>query len=296
MQPFPGLEHWSRQVTLPSSKMQIHLYDTGETPGMPVLLLHGLGDEADTWRHVLPLLADRHRVIAPDLPGFGRSEKSKRKHSIPFFAAAQLELLEQLSIRRVVLVGHSMGAIIAQTIALEHPERVERLVLISGSLVSKDNPLNLGLLLFLTPVLGEWSYNRLRKEPQAAYRTLEPYYHRLEDLPQADRDFLYQRVNERVWSDGQRQGFLSSLRSLAAWIPAAQKNLPARLSGWQIPTLVLWGENDRVSPIANARALAAMLPSARLVVVPEAGHNLQQEKASIVAEAIKKNTFHEESS
>jgi len=101
-------------------------------------------------------------------------------------------------------------------------------------------------------------------------------------------------VNERVWSDGQRRGFLSSLRSLAAWIPAAQKNLPARLSGWQIPTLVLWGENDRVSPVENARALAAMLPSARLVVVPEAGHNLQQEKAGIVAEAIKKNTFHEE--
>jgi pimeloyl-ACP methyl ester carboxylesterase len=295
MQPFPGLERWSRQVTLPSSGIQIHLYDTGEAANPPVLLLHGLGDEADTWRHVLPLIADQHRVIAPDLPGFGRSEKSKRKHSIPFFAAALLELLDPLSIRRVVLVGHSMGAIIAQTIALEHPERVERLVLISGSLVSKDTPLNLGLLLFLTPVLGEGTYNRLRKDPHAASRTREPNYPRRADRHQGARDFLYQRVNERVWSDGQRQGFLSSLRSLAAWIPAAQKNLPARLSGWQIPTLVLWGENDRVSPVENARALVALLPSARLVVVPEAGHNLQQEKAGVVAEAIKQIAFREES-
>lgn len=287
MQSYPGLARWSRQVQLPFTKINLHLYDSGEDSKQPVLLIHGLGDEADTWRHVLPLIYADYRVITPDLPGFGRSEKGKRKYTIPFFVDSMLELLDCLQIQRVVLVGHSMGAIITQTIALEHPERVERLVLISGSLVSKENRINPELLLFLTPGLGEWLYNRLRKNPQAAYRSLEPYYYHLEDLPQADRDFLYQRVNERVWSDGQRQVFFSTLRNLAIWMSSQQKGLPTRLRGWKIPTTVLWGENDRINSVENAHALIENLPSARLVKVPEAGHNIQQEKADVVAEAIK---------
>jgi len=286
MQPYPELARWARQVQLPSSNINLHVYDTRAESKPPVLLLHGLGDEADTWRHVLPSIADDFRVIAPDLPGFGRSGKVERKYTIQFFIDSMLELLDHLSVSSVVLVGHSMGALIAQTIVLEHPELVERLILISGSLVSRENRFDPGLLLFLIPGLGELMYNRLRKDPQAAYRTLEPYYNRLEDLSQADRDFLYQRVNERVWSDGQRRAFLSTLRDLVTWIPSQQKGLPARLGGWKIPTTVIWGENDRINSVANANALIEMLPSARLVTVPDAGHNLQQEKPEVVAKAI----------
>jgi len=152
--------------------------------------------------------------------------------------------------------------------------------------VMKENRIDARTVLSLIPGLGERFYNELRKAPQAAYRSLEPYYNRLEDLPQADRVFLYQRVNERVWSDGQRQGYLSTMRSLVAWIPAQQKKLPSRLKGWNIPTTVIWGENDRVNPVANAHALLKLLPSARLVLVPGAGHNLHQEKPAVVAEAI----------
>jgi len=226
MSPFPGLERWSHQVQLPQSAINLHVYDTGggEDGGTPILLLHGLGDEADTWRHVLLALGPGRRAIAPDLPGFGRSDQGKYPYSIPFFAGIMLELLDMFSISHVVLVGHSTGAAVAHEFAVEHPERVEKLVLIGGSLVSKETPLNLGLFLFLVPGLGEWSYNRLRRDSQEAYCTLEAYYNRLEDLPQADRDFLFQRVNERVWSDGQRRGFLSTLRSLARWMPAQQKN------------------------------------------------------------------------
>jgi pimeloyl-ACP methyl ester carboxylesterase len=286
MQPFPGLERWSRQVQLPASKLNLHLFDSGGDAKTPVLLLHGLGDEADTWRNILPFITADHRAIAPDLPGFGRSAKGKRKYSIPFFIDAMLELLNHLSISRAILVGHSTGAVIAQAIALEHPERVERLILIGGSLIAKENRINPALLLFLTPGIGEWLYTRLRKNPQAAYDTLQPYYHRLDDLPQTERDFLYQRVNERVWSDGQRRGFLSTLRNLAVWLPSQQKNLPTRLKHWDIPTQVIWGENDSISSVENARALIELLPSARLVIVPEAGHNIHQEKAEIVVEAI----------
>lgn len=288
MSPFPGLERWSHQVQLPQSGINLHVYDTGggEDGGTPILLLHGLGDEADTWRHVLLALGPGRRAIAPDLPGFGRSDQGKYPYSIPFFAGIMLELLDMFSISHVVLVGHSTGAAVAHEFAVEHPERVEKLVLIGGSLVSKETPLNLGLFLFLVPGLGEWSYNRLRRDSQEAYRTLEAYYNRLEDLPQADRDFLFQRVNERVWSDGQRRGFLSTLRSLARWMPAQQKKLASRLRGWTIPTTVLWGENDRINPVENAHALVDLLPSARLELVSGTGHNIQQEKPGVVVNAL----------
>ena len=288
MRPFPTLARWARQLQLPASRISLFLYDTGDNAKPPVLFLHGLGDEADTWRHVLPLITVTHRGLAPDLPGFGRSEKAKRRHTIPFFVNSMRELLDHLAISRTVLVGHSTGGVIAHAIALEHPERVEKLVLVAGSLVSKENRINPDLLGLLTPILGEWLYNRLRKDPQAAFRTLEPYYNRMDELSQTDRDFLYQRVNERVWSDGQRYGFLSTLRSLAAWVPAQQKKLPERLANWEIPTTVIWGDSDQISSVENARALVDLLPTARLVMVRGAGHNVQQERAEAVAEAVLK--------
>ena len=287
MQPYPGLERWSRTVTLPRSGIRLFLFDTGSGDQTPVVLLHGLGDEADTWRHVLPGIAGQRRVIAPDLPGFGRSDQGKHKYTIPFFADTVLELVDTLSQQKVIVVGHSTGALIAQEFALRNPGWVERLILIGGSLVSGETKLDRSLLFFLLPGLGEWTYNRLRKDPQAAYRSLEPYYSRLDDLPQAERDFLYQRVNERVWSSGQRRGFLSTLRGMAAWLPSQQKGLPHRLRDFHVPTTVIWGENDRIVPVQNARALTEMLPDALPVIVPGAGHNVHQEQPDAVIAAIK---------
>ncbi len=290
MLPFEGLEVWGRQVTLLASGIQLFLYDTGGGSETPVLLLHGLGDEADTWRYVLPALAADRRAIAPDLPGFGRSGPPPGKGVLTFYLETLLALLDAEAIPHVALVGHSAGAMIAQAFALEHPERVERLVLVSGGLVSAAGRINPGLLLFMVPGLGEWLYTRLRRDPQAAYRTLEAYYHRLEDLAQPDRDFLYRRVNQRVWSDSQRRGFFALLRGMAGWLPAQQKRLADKLRGWSIPTTVIWGEDDRVTPLENARALAAMLPGARLVTVANAGHNVQQEQPRVVVEAVREAT------
>ncbi|HZW03646.1 MAG TPA: alpha/beta hydrolase [Anaerolineaceae bacterium] len=286
MQPYPGLEPWSRTVALPAHQIRLHAYDTGEQSRPPILLLHGLGDEADTWRHVLPAIQGRYRVIAPDLPGFGRSQLPDRALTVPFFAGVMFELLDALGIRRAVLAGHSTGAIIAHAMALEDSARAERLILIGGSLVTVRQPLNWTLLAFLVPGAGERLYTRLRRDPEAAYRTLAPYYHRLDALPAADRAFLFQRVNERVWSERQRKAYFSTLRSLARWLPAQQKALPARLRGWMVPTDLIWGEHDQVNPPANAQALIEQLPAARLVIVPAAGHNVQQEAPQAVAAVI----------
>lgn len=290
MQLWPGLEPYARSVHLPATGLTVHLYESGPVGAVPVLLVHGLGDEADTWRHLLPLLSEEYHVLAPDLPGFGRSDKPDVKYSLPFFLKAMAELLDVLGIQRTVLVGHSLGAGIAHSFALDHPERVQALVLIAGSLVMRVQKIDVATLLFLVPGLGKWLYNRLRRDPQAAFRSLEPYYSRLDAMPQADRDFLFQRVNERVWSDGQRRAFLSTLRQLAGSMRGLQRDLPRRLARLQVPTTVLWGDADRMASIDNGRALVDLQPSARLEIVPDAGHNLQQEQPGALAETIRKLT------
>ncbi|MBC7260194.1 MAG: alpha/beta fold hydrolase [Chloroflexi bacterium] len=286
MAPWPDLETHARRVTLPTSGVSLFVYDTGPADGMPLILIHGLGNEADTWRYVIPPLAERFRVVAPDLPGFGRSDKPRRAYTVPFFRDALLELLDVLAIRRAQLVGHSLGAIIAHFAALTHPDRVERLVLVAGGLLAPSQKLDAATLLFLIPGVGELLYRRFQRNPDAAYRSLEPYYSRLDDLPEPERAFLYRRVNERVRDEAQRRAFFSAFRRLALWLPSQQRGLQEALARLTVPTLVIWGEADRVNSVANGQALAAVQPSARLVIVPGAGHNVQEEAPRAVAQAI----------
>ncbi len=286
MQAFPGLESFARTIRLPHAGLTLYIYDAGDKHASPILLIHGLGDEADTWRHLILPLAATHRVIALDLPGFGRSDKPNVAYTIPFFQNTLIELLDTLAIQSAMLVGHSLGAIMAHAIALNHPARVNRLVLVGGALVASVQKINLVALLFLIPGLGEWLYNRLRNDPQAAYRTLAPYYHRIDDLPEADRTFLFQRVNERVWSDEQRRAFLSTLRNLVRWIPGQQRDLQSRLACSSVPTLAIWGEDDQINDAENGKALVKLQPTARLVIVPNAGHNVHQENPGAVLDAL----------
>jgi pimeloyl-ACP methyl ester carboxylesterase len=286
MPPWPDLAKYARQVTLSKAGLTIFLYDTRDSELPSALLLHGLGDEADTWRYIIEPLSAFYRVLAPDLPGFGRSEGPDKGYTLPFFCQALLELLQVLDISHTTLIGHSLGGVISHTITLENPQVVERLVLVSGSLVSRSQKLNLQSMLFMIPGLGEWMYNHLRKDPQAAYASLEPYYHDLAGLPPKDRDFLYKRVNQRVWSDGQRRAYFSTLRNLVPYVLNQQRGLEARLAKLGTPTLVIWGQDDQVMPAENGLALAELQPSARLVLLPDTGHNVQQDSPQALLDAV----------
>ncbi len=286
MRPWPTLEAYGRTVSLPESGIELFTYDTGPAEGGTVLLVHGLGDEADTWRYVLPDLATDNRVLAPDLPGFGRSGRPDRPLSVLFLVSVLMELLDELAVDPVVLVGSSLGGLLCQEIVLSQPERATGLVLLDGTLLTTGQALNLRLLLFMIPGLGEWLYKRLRRDQQAAYDTLQPYYAGLDQLAPADRDFLYQRVNERVWSEEQRRAYFSILRQLALWSPRQQKSLPDRLGRCSTPTLAIWGEEDRIVSVSAAERLVELQHTARLVSIAGAGHLPHQEKPAAVLGAI----------
>ena len=286
MRAWPGLQAYARTVTLAPSSLRLYVYDAGASELPVAVLLHGLGDEADTWRHIVERLSARYRVVAPDLPGFGRSDKPMRPYAGQFLCDTVLELMDTLSIAGAMLIGNSLGAVIAQSIALEHSERVRGLVLIGGMLLTRARPLSLETLLFLLPGIGEWLYTRLRKDPQAAFETLRNYYANLDELPEADRNFLFQRVNERVWSDDQRRAYFSVLRHTAVWIMKQQGSLDAKLAQLTTPTLVIRGEHDQMMSVENAHALLDIQPSARLITIPGAGHIPQQEHPQALLHAI----------
>src|SRR5574341_293320 len=103
-----------------------------EGRGAAVVLIHGLGGFAESWRHTLAALAPRATALALDLPGFGASAKPRTQYRLGYFAAALHGFLDALGIRRASLVGHSLGAAVALTYALTHPSRLERLALVGG--------------------------------------------------------------------------------------------------------------------------------------------------------------------
>lgn len=285
MPPVPALQAYARAVQVAPS-LRLFAYIAGAPSAPPLVLIHGLGDEADSWRHIFPLLAERYYVIAPDLPGFGRSDQPRRAYTNAFFAQTIAQLLTALAIPRATLVGSSMGAAIAQRLALAQPERVERLVLLDGGLPLEQRLPSIGYGLFLLPGLGEAMYTSLRFSQDQAYNTLAPYYANLAGLPAEDRAFLRDRVWARVWQRGQRRAFLSALRWFAIESIFRLPTLRQRLPALHTPTLLLWGEQDQIVPSITGEALARILPNARLAILPNAGHLPHQEQPAAVVRAI----------
>lgn len=277
-----ALQPFSRSVML--GAMRLHYYDVGDGP--PLLLVHGLGDEADTWRHVLLPLAEHRRVIALDLPGFGRSAHPRRFYTQAFFARTLEALLAALGIERLELVGSSLGAAVAQRLALARPVLVSRLTLIGGALPIEPRWPPAPLWLFVTPGLGEAVYTSLRRSQDESYATLRPYYYDLDGLPAEDQEFLRQRVWARVWSSGQRRAFLSTLRWGVIDGRARAASNRERLQQLAVPTQLIWGAHDHIQPLAGGEQMASLLPNAQLHVIADSGHLPQQERPQEVVALI----------
>jgi pimeloyl-ACP methyl ester carboxylesterase len=296
MLPWHGLEKFSKTTQIDEEDLEIFYFEAGENHPPSIMMIHGLGDEADTWRHVFTPLSNRYHVIALDLPGFGRSVKPDVKYTPPFMTKVIIGLMERTGIETGILMGSSLGGILSHSLALSHPERVSGLILVDGALLQPEPMGDWSLRLMQIPLLGEWLYSRLRKDPDAAFNSLRNVYHDLDSLPESDRDFLFTRVNKRVWSDGQRRAYFSTLRNLTPWIMDMQSKVPDQLSHLSIPTLVLRGEHDALFPEENAQGIMRVQPNAQMKIIEEAGHLPHQEKPEAFLDAVLlwlTNTFKE---
>jgi pimeloyl-ACP methyl ester carboxylesterase len=280
-----SLQRLARNVMLPRAGLRLFFYDTGPDSGSvpagraagsrATILVHGLGDEADTWRRVIGPLSRSARVVAPDLPGFGRSTlPGHRLLTPPFLAGVLLELLDLLGIASATWVGSSLGASLSQVAAIRRPDIVSGLVLVDGG-IQAHAPLRGALLAMLIPGVGERRYRGLANDLGAAYESLRPYYANLDGLPGAERDFLRDRVKDRVRSATQRRAYFSMLRGYTAWVLLAGRRAARRLQSLQQKTLSIWGSEDHIVPAGPAGRSGH--PGARVAIIRGAGHLPHQE-------------------
>lgn len=237
--------------------------------GPPLLLVHGFLVSHHSFDDVIDAFARRFRVIAPDLPGFGESEKpspTRYPYGIEGFSESMADLIAAFGVGRVSVVGHAMGAAVALTLAAEHPELVTRLVVEDA--LCYPFPLSLRGRLPLLPVLGGMIFKQIygRRTFRAYFR--EEVFGPNASLPLDRIDLHYDFFN----GPSARESAYAVLRSMLDTRP-----IVARLTRIMTPTLVVWGRDDRLFPAQSAQRMARGLPKAKLEIM-DAAHSPHEER------------------
>lgn len=241
-----------KSVALPTG-VTLEYTEQGDPGGIPVILLHGYADSRRSWDLVLPHLPSRYRVLALTQRGHGGSSRPSAGYFVDDLAGDVGAFLDALGIDRAFVVGHSMGSMVAQRFAIDHPGRLRGMILTGAFHVRRDNPI----------LTGFWDevVSRLREpvDPQFVHDfqrsvTTEP-------LPD---DFFATVVGESnrmpgwIWKEFFR-GFLKA-------------DLTAELNRIATPTLLIWGDGDEFSPRVDQDSLLARIRGARLVTYTGVGH------------------------
>jgi pimeloyl-ACP methyl ester carboxylesterase len=244
--------------------------------GAPVLLLHGVGSSSYSWRSVLPELAARYRVIAPDWPGFGRSEAPyEHDYSLAGQTKWLLAFMDHLEIRAASLAGNSMGGVISLFTAMDHPERVTRLALLGAPTYLGDRPKIMWPLRW--PVIGR-VYEALLG-PTLVRLVGRTAYH--------DPALMTEEtVEEYSLSLRRPQGRRAVAEFLRRAIPDDARERMSRYPSLTHDILVICGDSDAVVSLANAKRFCAEAPRARLLAVSACGHAPQEEHPAAVARAL----------
>lgn len=235
--------------------VRLHYEEAGE--GVPLVLLHGIGASRQDWEFNVPAFARRYRVITPDLRGFGLSERSGN-YSVTTFANDIWQLLEQLEVERFHLIGHSMGGAVALQMAVDRPEKIERLI--------------------AADTLPSFQTNTFGKRILFAYRYLMMGVLGPQRLSSAVAAKLFPNPDQQALRDRATAGgiandrgvYLETLKTLLGWSVVEQ------LQRLTMPVLVLAAEHDYF-PVGDAETFARLLRDARLKIFAGMHHALPLE-------------------
>ena len=264
------------------SGQQIAYIDEGE--GMPLILIHGLGSYIPAWKQNIPALSKQYRVIALDLPGYGKSSKNVDDYSISFFAQTVAQLQDSLGISKAVWVGHSMGGQIAMQGALSFPNKISRLVLLAPAgfeaFTEQEGALMTG---FVTP-------ESIKATPDTMVRqTFKTTFY---NFPESARFMADDRIAIR-----QAEEFDLYARAYAESVKAMlEGSVLSELGKIEQPALIIYGKQDVLIPNKNFHpglttdSVAAIgnskLKNSQLKMVDKAGHFVQFEQGEIINKAI----------
>lgn len=261
--------------------------------GPPVVLIHGLGGNADNWMLVAPSIAERHHTIALDLPGFGLSAPSRR-HSLDSHAAAVTALIEHLDRGPVTVVGNSMGGIVAELVASDRPELVRRLVLVSPATAASTvpTPPDPGVAAMLAvqaiPMVGPaftGAFQHRHTPDHQVARTLAIVARHPDRLPPRVRARAIEMAALRQSMPWVGRAFSESARSTASLL-ANPRRFATMIDEIDRPTTLIWGTADRVVSPRAIRRLASLRPDWRAVELAEVGHVPMLERPDVVIDEV----------
>jgi 2-hydroxymuconate-semialdehyde hydrolase len=255
-------------VTMVADGIATNIHDTGTDPGGgTVLLIHGSGPGVSAWanwRLTIPALAQDFRVIAPDLAGFGYTERTGDGYSLATWTSHALGVLDALDVERAHVVGNSFGGSIALSLAIHHPDRVARLGLMGA----------VGLSFPITPGLDAvWGY-----EPSVA--AMADLLRIFTATPAPGIDELARLRYEASTRPGVHEAYASMFPApRQRWVDALAHD-EGRIAAITAPTLIFHGREDRVIPLATSQRLLQLIPDAQLHVFGNCGHWTQIEHAA----------------
>ena len=252
------------QLDIRADGLNLSCYALGK--GDPILLLHGLGASKITWLPVLAPLAQRYRVIVPDLPGHGESDKPRNEYTPRFYARVVRHLMDALGIERAAVVGSSLGGRVALELALRSPGRVAALALLDPSVPGLRWRYVMGFTRVFPTEIGAIPFPLRERWMEVMIRRLFAQPDRLpnEGYSSAAAEFI------RIYRNPvARMAFFSTLRHIVTERP---DSFFASLRRIKQQALIIFGDQDRLVPARLGVRLAQHLPHAELVVLPDVGH------------------------
>ncbi|MEH7415613.1 alpha/beta hydrolase [Neobacillus drentensis] len=246
----------------------------------PILLIHGFASSTYTFRRIIPLLQKKFSIIAVDLPGFGKSEKSTSfVYSFENYAKLMIECIHRFGFANTHIVAHSMGGQIALNMARIAPEKINKLILLSSS----------GYLKRAKKLLIWSSYLPF-------FEKFIHYYIQRKDVKDHLKNVFFNHtlINEDLINEFGRpleeKGFYKALIRLLRHREGDL--LSHQLKDIQVPTLLIWGEEDLVVPLEVGKQLVQDLPDAKLITYEKTGHLITEERPELVFKNILLHTIY----
>jgi pimeloyl-ACP methyl ester carboxylesterase len=278
--PWMDIDWRSHQRWVVVDGQPLNVIELGEGP--PVVLVHGLSGSWPNWLEQLPVLAERHRTITLDLPGFGHSPMPMEKITISYYARLLDRLLGVLEVDAAAFVGNSMGGFISAELAVAYPQRVERLVLVSpAGLSTYRHPQASRALPWLTRaehvVAAYTAWTAARSDAVARRRGLR---NATLGLVVRHPGLLPGPLAAEQLRGAGKPGFMQALRANLEY------PLQERLQEIACPTLVVWGEEDRLISVRDADAFERLIPDSRKVIFEGTGHMAMLERPAAFNELL----------
>jgi pimeloyl-ACP methyl ester carboxylesterase len=257
-----------RQINLDGAR--VNYVELGSGPRMPVVFVHGLSGSWQNWLENIPHFAREHRVLALDLPGFGHSPLPDWEISIEGYGDLLHRFCDVLEVRDCAVVGNSMGGFISAEAASTEPGRFEKLVLVSAAGVSharlhRQPAETLARMATAAAPLLLRLQERGMRRPRVRWATFKGLFQHPEELR---RELL----QEQFENGAGRPGFLPAVQGLVGY------DILDQLTEVEVPTLIVWGRNDRVVPPQDAVGFSKRLRNSQTVIFGDTGHLPQLER------------------